>query len=316
MKGTIGDYIVTLFVVLCSAALLAALTVALSGRKIRDNERILYVDFSDISGIKLYSQVRYGGALAGEVRAIRLLGAEERKSSSKPENTVRVSIVLDENLPDMPADIVVGIGSDSLLSEKFIAMNGGDPVGGILQNGAIVSGAPGMNLERLTESAKELLAGASILVGRMELLLNKTDELLGEIRSVTLPALSEFMDNANGVAVSADALIEHADALIGDNEEVVRANLLELRRAIGNMNTFFGKASGFVGVANAEVVARMEELEVVLENLKVATTHAKAITETLGERPSRLIWPSKRRKLPSEEKILRSNRPVAIAPLD
>jgi ABC-type transporter Mla subunit MlaD len=319
MKRNAGDYIITVVVVLCSAALLTALTIALTGRKFRDDDRILFVDFPDIAGIKLYSQVRYGGALAGEVRAIRLLDPSERENSSTPQNTVRISIVLDKDLPALPADVTVGLGSDTLLSEKFVAVNGGDPSGGVLQNGAILSGRPGMNLDRLMPMAETLLASASDLVDRLEPLMNNTEGLLGDIHErldVTLPKLDELIDRAKRVASSADDLIGHADSLISDNEENVRENVSELRLAIGSVKNLFGKASGFVGTAGAQVAARMEELEVVLENLKVITTHAKAITETLGERPSRLIWPSKRRKLPSEEVILRNDKPVPVAPLD
>lgn len=319
MRKRVGDYVVAFFVVLCSAALLAALTVGLSGRKIRDSDRILYIDFPDISGIKLYSQVRYGGALAGEVREIRHLELSERKRNSNPQNTVRIAVVLDRNLPPLPADIDVGLGSDTLLSEKFVALNAGDPVGGALENGAIVSGAPGMDLDRLMQKAEYLLASAAKLTASMDPLLNNTNSLLENLHArldVTMPKLNEFIDTAKGVTSSANHLIAHVESFVGDNEEAVRENLSELYQVLGSLNHLLAKATEFVGKTDTEVEARMEELEVVLENLKVATTHAKAITETLGERPSRLVWPSKRRKLPSEEKILRSRRPVPIAPLD
>ncbi len=319
MKKHVGDYLVTFFVILCSAALLAALTFGLSGRKIRDGDRILYIDFPDISGIKLYSQVRYGGALAGEVREIRHLGLSERNRNSNPENTVRIAVVLDKDLPRLPENIDVGLGSDTLLSEKFVALKGGDPDGGVLQNGAIVSGVPGMDFDRITQKAEGLLASAGKLVATMDPLLNGADGLLGDLRKrldATMPKLDEFIDTAKEITASANRLIAHANSFIGDNEETVSENLLELRHVLGSLKHLLAKATGFVGRTDAEVEARMEELEVILENLKVATTHAKAITETLGERPSRLIWPSKRRKLPSERTILRSGRPVPIAPLD
>ena len=37
----------------------------------------------------------------------------------------------------------------------------------------------------------------------------------------------------------------------------------------------------------------MKELRVILLNLKVVSTHAKAITEALGEKPNRLIFSGK-----------------------
>lgn len=319
MKKNISDYIVALIVVLCSAALLAALTVALSERGARGSDRLLFIDFPDISGIRLYSQVRYGGALAGEVRAIRHLTVAERTKSQNPANTVRVSVALTESLPPLPADVTAGLGSDTLLSEKFVALSGGDPEGEIIENGAVIQGAPGLNFDRLGPDIEGLLASAQSLVDHLEPVLENTDRLVTGVREKvegTFPKLDEFIESARGVTGSADELLGHVDSFIGDNEEAVGENLRELKGAIANLNALLGKTSGFVGSTDVEVTARMKELEVVLQNLKVITTHAKAITETLGERPSRLVWPSKRRKLPSETEILRSDEPVELRPLD
>jgi hypothetical protein len=54
----------------------------------------------------------------------------------------------------------------------------------------------------------------------------------------------------------------------------------------------------------------MKELHVILQNLKVITTHAKAITETLGEKPNRLIFSGKPNKLTPESDIMKSNKPL------
>jgi ABC-type transporter Mla subunit MlaD len=319
MKKNISDYIVATIVVLCSAALLTALTLALSKRGARNSDRLVFVDFPDVSGIRLYSEVRYGGALAGEVRGIRHLTAEERAESGNVANTVRVSVALDDALPPLPSDVTVGLGSDTLLSEKFVAFSGGDPEGPALEAEAVLQGAAGLNLDRLATTAEALIASAQTLIGNLEPVLENTDLLITGVREkidVTLPKLDEFIDSANEVTGSADDLLGHAERFLGDNEEAVAENLEKLKGAIGNLNALLGKTSGFVGATDAEVSVRMAELQVVLENLKVVTTHAKAITETLGERPSRLVWPSKRRKLPSEEEILRSDQPVRVQPLD
>ena len=47
---------------------------------------------------------------------------------------------------------------------------------------------------------------------------------------------------------------------------------------------------------------------VVLQNLKVVSTHAKALTQALGEKPSRLIFSGKPQQLTPEAEILRSER--------
>ena len=54
----------------------------------------------------------------------------------------------------------------------------------------------------------------------------------------------------------------------------------------------------------------MKELHVTLLNLKVMTTHAKAITQELGEKPNRLIFGGKPNKLTSEAEIIKSSKPL------
>jgi hypothetical protein len=50
-----------------------------------------------------------------------------------------------------------------------------------------------------------------------------------------------------------------------------------------------------------------------LLNLKVVTTHAKAITEALGEKPNRLIFSGKAKTLTPEAEILKSQKPMPAA---
>ena len=54
----------------------------------------------------------------------------------------------------------------------------------------------------------------------------------------------------------------------------------------------------------------MKELHVILLNLKVVTTHAKALVESLAEKPNRVIFSGKAPKLTSEEDIIKSTKPL------
>jgi hypothetical protein len=45
-------------------------------------------------------------------------------------------------------------------------------------------------------------------------------------------------------------------------------------------------------------------------NLKVVSTHAKALTETIAEKPSRIIFSGKGNKLTPESEILKSKEPL------
>ena len=75
MKRNLSDYIVALSVIACSAILLAALTIALSGYRLKKPTRTLQIDYEDVTGVKVHSEVRYAGAPAGRVIAMRHLSA-------------------------------------------------------------------------------------------------------------------------------------------------------------------------------------------------------------------------------------------------
>ena len=78
MKKKLSDYLVALSVIFCSVVLLAALTIALSGYRLKKPTRTLQIHYQDVTGIKLHSEVRYAGAPAGRVIAMRHLSASER----------------------------------------------------------------------------------------------------------------------------------------------------------------------------------------------------------------------------------------------
>ncbi len=94
MKRNLSDYIVALSVIVCSIVLLAALTIALSGYRLKKPKRTLQINYEDVTGIKVHSEVRYAGALAGRVIAMRHLAAKEREASSNKKDAVRVTISL------------------------------------------------------------------------------------------------------------------------------------------------------------------------------------------------------------------------------
>src|SRR5207249_10991379 len=105
MKRNFSDYIVALSVIACSVVLLAALTIALSGFRLKKPNRTLQIDFEDVTGIKLHSEVRYAGAAAGRVIAIKHLSREERETSANKRNAVRVTVSLADKIPPLPVDV-------------------------------------------------------------------------------------------------------------------------------------------------------------------------------------------------------------------
>jgi hypothetical protein len=73
---------------------------------------------------------------------------------------------------------------------------------------------------------------------------------------------------------------------------------------------FFGTAGTFISTTDKQLQEQLKPLHVVLLNLKVVTTHAKALVESLAEKPNRLIFSGKPAKLTSESEILKSTKPL------
>ena len=111
MKKNLSDYVVALSVIACSLVLLAALTIALSGFRLKKPTRTLQIDFEDVTGVKLHSEVRYAGALAGRVIAMRHLSRDQRESATNKRNAVRVTISVADDIPPLPADVIATLSS-------------------------------------------------------------------------------------------------------------------------------------------------------------------------------------------------------------
>src|SRR5947208_1380334 len=122
MKRNFSDYIVALSVILTSMVLLAALTIALSGYRLKKPTRTLQINYEDVTGIKVNSEVRYAGAPAGRVIAMRHLTAKEREASANKKDAVRVTVSLNDGIPPLPTDVTATLSSDTMLSPKFVAL--------------------------------------------------------------------------------------------------------------------------------------------------------------------------------------------------
>jgi ABC-type transporter Mla subunit MlaD len=302
MKRNLSDYIVALSVVICSAILLAALTIALSGFRLKKPTRTLQIDFEDVTGVKLHSEVRYAGAPAGRVIAMEHLSGEERRAAANKRNAVRVTVSLADKIPPLPADVSASLSSDTMLSPMFVALSAGTPGGEVLANNAVIDGHPAAgiaqiaaaagplvdNVNKLVDSANKLIDSLNGTVGNLDTTISNVRNDLGQV----LPKFSPVLDVAK-------IDLEELQRIIKGLDDVEK-----------NANTVFDNAGKFVGTTDKQLQEQMKELRVILLNLKVASTHAKAITETLGEKPSRIIFGGKTQKLTPESEILKSKEPV------
>ena len=288
MKKNLSDYLVALSVIACSVVLLAALTIALSGFRLKKPSRTLKINYEDVTGIKIHSEVRYAGAPAGRVIAVRHLTAAERAKSPTNRDAVVVTVALDDKIPPLPVDVVATLSADTLLAPKFVALSAGTPGGKTLANNASIEGHPAYGIEQITAAAGPLFDNANKLLDTLNITVTDLKGDLGDF----MPKVAPLLDT-------------------------VKADFDELHGVVKNLNdveaqagTVLGTANNFLGNTDKKLQEQLKELHVTLLNLKVISTHAKALVEALGEKPNRLIFSGKAAKLTSEADILKSDKPL------
>ena len=288
MKRNLSDYFVALFVIACSVVLLGALTFALSGRQLKKPTRTLQINYEDVTGIKVNSEVRYAGAPAGRVIAMRHLTAKEREASPNKKDAVRVTISLDDGIPAVPTDVTATLSSDTMLAPKFVALSAGTPGGNTLANNAAIEGHPAYGLEQITAAAGPLFENANKLLDNLNVtvtgLKGNLDQFMPKLGPLA-DSLKIDVDNLQNVVTNLDNLTKGADAVLGT-------------------------ADHFITTTDKQLQEQLKQLHVTLLNLKVVTTYAKALVETLAEKPNRVIFSGKPATLTPESEILKSSKPL------
>jgi ABC-type transporter Mla subunit MlaD len=288
MKRNLSDYLVALFVLACSIVLLGALTFALSGYHLKKPTRTLQINYEDVTGIKVNSEVRYAGAPAGRVIAMRHLTAQQREASENKRDAVRVTVSLNDGIPPLPTDITATLSSDTMLSPKFVALSAGTPGGQTLANNAAIEGHPSYGLEQITAAAGPLIDNANKLLDNLNVTVTGLKKDLGDFT----PKLGPLADS-----LKTDA----------DNLQNAIKNLDGVEKGA---DTFLGSADTFVKSTDKQLQEQLKQLHVTLLNLKVVTTYAKELVETLAQKPNRLIFSGKPATLTPESEILKSSKPL------
>jgi len=288
MKRNVSDYIVALFVITCSIVLLAALTFALSGYRLKKPTRTLQINYEDVTGVKVNSEVRYAGAPAGRVIAMRHLTAQEREANANKKDAVTVTIGLNEGIPPLPVDVTATLSSDTMLSPKFVALSAGTPGGQTLANNAEIEGHPSYGLEQITAAAGPLFDNANKLIDNLNVTVTGLKKDLDQF----MPKLGPLADSLKTDVDNLQNVLKNVESMAKDADKV------------------FGSADLFVKSTDKQLQEQLKQLHVTLLNLKVVSTYAKELVETLAQKPNRIIFSGKPAILTPESEILKSSKPL------
>ena len=250
--------------------------------------RTLQINYEDVTGIKVNSEVRYAGAPAGRVIAMRHLTAQEREATANKKDAVRVTVSLDEEIPPLPSDVTATLSSDTMLSPKFVALSAGTPGGQTLANNAAIEGHPAYGLEQITAAAGPLFEDASKLLNNLNVTVTDLKKDLDDFAPKLGPladSLKMDADHIQNVITNIDSLAKGADSVLGT-------------------------ADKFISTTDKGLQEQLKQLHVTLLNLKVVTTYAKELVENLAEKPNRIIFSGKPITLTPESDILKSSKPL------
>ena len=332
--GYLSDALIALAVIACTLVLLGALGAAMTGYRWSKPGRVLHVDFPDVAGIHLHSQVRYAGAPAGEVISLRHLTAEERTRNANPANAVRVTVGLKDDVPPVPGDVEAVLGADTLLSEKFIGLSAGTAGGPLLAEGAIIQGTAQPTFDDLIRGGADVFA---VLNKMLPAVKAQVDELLPKLASISdsgakvagdaqalFTKASQLMDSlimlsGSGQQIAGDAksmmgdartFIGSANKLLQEHAADLDKTLDELPTVLNKMDALLGKAQGMLTSNEKDLNATIRDLRAVMQDMKVVAAHAKSFTGALaGGRPTRLIWTKNDEDPPSENEDRGGRRP-------
>ena len=316
-----NDWAVALAVIACSVLLFLALALALSGTSLGKPSRLLRVNFHDVTGVSLGSQVRYAGAIAGRVSGIRMLAAQERSESGDPLNAVQVILALNSNVPPIPSDAAASIAADTLLSDKFILLSGGSAMMPPLGADAVLQGISPTTFDKLTRSLDTTLEALRGMFGGTK---GETASIFDQIRSLLTDTQSLVTDarpllqDAKSLLNDAKPVLQDAKVLTADARQLIAENRTPLTRAITQLDK---SAAAFEAVAtNAnrlilnnekKLASAISDFSVTSQNLKITSTYTRILIRSLTQRPSQLIWGTRKPPtLPSKEEILRSRSPL------
>lgn len=303
----LGDPAIALTVVVCSLVLFLALAFALNGNPFNRPSRTLRAQLPDVTGVEPSSAVKYGGAPAGTVHSIRMLTPDERIKSGNPENTVEVTIALNNDVPALNQGLVASVSSDTLLSDKFLLLSGGDPKAPVLENGALIAALPPVTFDALLRDLggalaqfKQIFGGAG---GQFEGIMPKVDKLIDQLDGTVAKAdaliaggnglianANTLVDSGDGLVTNADKFIASGRTLIDENAEPIKNLVAKLSAAADSLDDVAKRTEKLLTDNEGNINSSIRDAKAALAELKAVATDTHALVNSLRARPQQLIW--------------------------
>ncbi|MDD5200001.1 MAG: MlaD family protein [Terrimicrobiaceae bacterium] len=303
----LGDWAIALTVVACSAALFLALAFALQGNPFNRPSRTLRVQFPDITGIQASSLVKYAGATAGTVHSVRMLTPAERVATGNPANAVEITLSINNNVPPLSTGLIASVASDTLLSDKFVLLDGGDPKAPDLANGTLIASVAPVTFDALLRDLSGALARIRQLLGGgaspLEGILPKIDRLLADLDETAAQARTligngnGLIDHANGLVKNGDGLVANADGLVNSgrtlidsNKDAIQRTIRQLAATADSLDAMARRVNNLVRDNEPNIGSITKEAKEAMIELRAAAISARALGDQLRARPQSVLW--------------------------
>lgn len=319
-----NEWFITVLVIICSAILLASLAVAIGGNPFRSNSRTVRVVFPDITGIRVNSPVKYAGANAGTVTAVRMLTLEERATLPDPSHSIEVTLALDTDVPVLTQGVHASLAANTILAEKFVLLTPGPATAAPIADSELLVGIAPTTIDALSAEVATSLASLRKAVtglggGAVGTLFADLPALMEQL-AATLTQTQTLIGHADTLVNDGIQVIKRGDTLVTDTSGVVHrvGDLVEhtqpsieklfadLQSAANTLDQFAARAEKLIQTNEKPINRTTTQLERAVIDLRITSAHAKTLAESLVRRPQQIIWGTRREpnQLSSEAEIL------------
>lgn len=307
--------------VLVSIVILIALVGAVRGCRPRDDTAKYYhASFTDIGGLNLRADVRFGGVKVGRVTAI--------EPDPEDRSMIRVSAEVRGDVPVNRAS-VASVGQITLTAEKHLEISTGDPTADLLSSGEPLlarNGSGGFmdipDLEGMVARMEVLLDSVTRLVGgepvggadrdivdfaEVAASLQATlDQSAGTFRQVSTviadnrEGLAEVIERLATLEATATALMTQLNAVVTENRVPLNETLVNLQQImdqtgdqldelLASLSVTLQHFQDMGGNASDLLDDQRPTIEEILLNLEETTRNLRRLSETLADQPSALV---------------------------
>ena len=286
MKENRINATIAIISLIAAVLMLGSLSFAIGKWNFGNSGYRIIIRFPNATGINPNSAVKLAGANAGTVRAVRLVPRADQTEDPVTKQVNCVEVVAEIDTPvEIGDDVEATIKQDGIgIAAKYVLLTPGpDRNSKPLAEGSVVQGRMPFDLSDLVQPAGEALMQAKALIEQLQPVITQMQPVMARLDS-----LSQKMET------SLPPLIDHGDKFLQDGDSVMT-----------NFNSPEGRA---------RLNAMLDSLRVSSENLKVVSSNAKALTETLAEKPWRVLWGGSTVKPPPEDEVLKTNKVIPLKP--